>query len=101
MTELLTCFTSPTRYGKDTTGGQEPEWCGDIELVTYLPDSVGSVNLVLDLCHTHPLNESVVDKIRDYRTDYNNRPSNSISFIPDVPIPSDHLHCEIVRILFL
>jgi hypothetical protein len=31
-----------------------------------------------------PLNESVVDKIRDYRADYNIHPSNSVSFIPDV-----------------
>jgi hypothetical protein len=57
--------------------------------------------------HPHPtdidrsLNETVADKIRDYRTDYNNRPSNTIPFIPDVPRTSDHLHCEFVHILFL
>ena len=30
------------------------------------------------------LNESVADKIRDYRADYNIHPSDSVSFIPDV-----------------
>ena len=33
-----------------------------------------------------PLNETTDDKIRLYRTDYNNRPSNDISFIPDIDI---------------
>jgi hypothetical protein len=28
------------------------------------------------------LNEVVVDKIRQYHSDYNNRPSNDISFMP-------------------
>jgi hypothetical protein len=38
------------------------------------------------------LNEYDVDKIRDYRTDYNNRPSNnSIPFIPAVVSTSDLL----------
>ena len=32
-----------------------------------------------------PLNEAAADKIRDYRADYNNRPSYSISFMPAVP----------------
>ena len=48
-----------------------------------------------------PLNEVVPDKIRDYRADYNNRPSNVIPFIPPVPNISGRLHCELVRILFL
>ena len=91
-------------------------------------DAEGSVNLVLDLCITQeryrsnfnpvitgtfhypvphdidqPLNEVAADKIRDYRADYNKRPSNlgSISFKTAVATTSDHLHCELVRILFL
>ncbi len=43
------------------------------------------------------------DKIREYRADYNNRPSNSISFMPavvHVASTSGCLHCELVRILF-
>ena len=47
-----------------------------------------------------PLNEDVTDKIRDYRTDYNNRPSNAISFMTDISITSDLLHCEFMRIYF-
>jgi hypothetical protein len=31
-----------------------------------------------------PLNEAVIDKIRQYRADYNNRPSNAISFMPAI-----------------
>ena len=31
------------------------------------------------------LNETVSDKIRKYRADYNNNPPNSVSFIPTVP----------------
>ena len=38
---------------------------------------------------------------RQYRTDYNNRPSNSISFIPPIPSSSGSLHSEFVCILFL
>ena len=32
----------------------------------------------------YPLNDTVVDKIREYRVDYNNRPSNSFSPMPAV-----------------
>ena len=38
------------------------------------------------------LHETDVDKIRDHRTDYNNRPSNSISFISTGGSTSDLLH---------
>ena len=48
-----------------------------------------------------PLNETSADKIRDYRADHNNRPSNSFSFMPAVVSTSGHLHCELVRILIL
>ena len=69
--------------------------CGDIELAGYLANTVGPVPLVLDLRISHDrwgsssdpsingtlhypndidrsLNESVTDKIRKYRADYNN-----------------------------
>ena len=48
-----------------------------------------------------PLNETVTDKIRQYRADYDNRPSTAISFMPAIPITSGRLHCEFVRLLFL
>ena len=48
-----------------------------------------------------PLNEVVDDKIRQYRTDYNNRLSNDISFIHVITSTSDRLHSEFVRLLFL
>jgi hypothetical protein len=80
----------------------------DIELAAYLANAAGPVSLVLDLriAHDHfgsssnpslnghlhypndldgPLNEAAApDKIRLYRADYNNRPSNAISFMPDI-----------------
>jgi hypothetical protein len=48
-----------------------------------------------------PLNEVAADKIRQYRADYNNRPSNAISFMPVIAITSGRLHCEFVRLLCL
>ena len=48
-----------------------------------------------------PLNEAAADKIREYRADYNNRPSNAISFMPAVASTTGRLHCEFVRLLFL
>ena len=47
------------------------------------------------------LNETVPDKIRKYHTDYNNNPTNSRSFIPDIPSTSGRLHSEFMRLLFL
>ena len=79
--------------------------CGDFELTGYLANEEGPVPLVLDLHIVHDrfgsstdpsinghlhypnvldgsLNETAADKIRQYRPDYNNRPSNPISFKP-------------------
>ena len=47
------------------------------------------------------LNEAVADNIRQYRADYNNRPSNPISFMPAIASTSGRLHSELVRLLFL
>jgi hypothetical protein len=46
------------------------------------------------------LNETVVDKIRQYRADYNNRTSNAISFMPPIPSTSGRWRSEFVRLLF-
>ena len=98
--------------------------CGDIELAAYLANAAGPVPLVMDLHITHdrfgsssdpsinghlhyphdlerPLNEAAADKIRQYRADYNNRPSNAISFMPAIASTSGRLHSEFVRLLFL
>jgi hypothetical protein len=48
-----------------------------------------------------PLNEAAADKIRQYRADYNNRPSNAISFMPAIASTSGRLHSEFVRLLSL
>ncbi len=42
------------------------------------------------------LNESVVDKIRKYRSDYNNNPPNVTSFMPAITSTSGRLHSEFV-----
>ena len=104
------------------TSYQRVRW--DIELVTYLANTVNPVSLVLDLLITHDrfgsssdlnlngplhypndihrsLNESVSDKIRKYRSDYNNNPPNYISFMPAIATTSGKLHSEFVRLLFL
>jgi hypothetical protein len=94
--------------------------------VGYLPNATGPVPLVLDLriahdrfgSSSHPtlngtlhypnpndidrsLNEATADKIRKYRTDYNNNPPNSISFTPAIVSTSGRLHSEFIRLLFL
>jgi hypothetical protein len=43
------------------------------------------------------LNETVTDKIRQYRPDYNNRTSNSISFMSGIVSTSGRLHGEFVN----
>jgi hypothetical protein len=48
-----------------------------------------------------PLNETSADKIRSYRTDYNNRALNTISFIPAIVSTSGRLHSEFVLLLLL
>jgi len=91
---------------------------------SYLANATGPVSLVLDLRITHerwgstsdpilnghlhypndlnrPLNESTADKIRSYRADYNNRPSNVISFMSAMASTSGRLHSEFVLLLFL
>ncbi len=99
--------------------------CGVRTLQTrYLQNAVGTVPLVLDLRIAHerwgsstdptlnghlhypndldkPLNEAAADKIRKYRADYNQNPSNTISFMPAIVSTSARLHSEFVRILFL
>ncbi len=98
--------------------------CGDIELAEYLANASGPVPLVLDLRIAHdrfgsssdpspnghlhypndcdgPLNEAAADKIRQYRADYNNGPSNAISFMTVIGSTSGRLHGAFVRLLFL
>jgi hypothetical protein len=47
------------------------------------------------------LYEAAADRIRKYRTDYNNNPPNTISFMPAITSTSGRLHSEFIRILFL
>ena len=65
------------------------------------------VTLVLFNGHLHypndldgSLNGSVTDKLRQYHTDYKNRPSNTISFMNSMGRTSGR-HCEFVGLLFL
>ena len=48
-----------------------------------------------------PLNEAAADKIRQYRAEYNDRPSHAITFTPSIASTSGRLHSEFVRLLFL
>ncbi len=47
------------------------------------------------------LNETVTDKIRKYRADYNNNPPTAVSFMSTDPSTSGRLHDEFVRLFFL
>jgi hypothetical protein len=100
------------------------QYCGDIEQAGYLANETVPVPLVLDLLIAHDrvgsntdptlnghlgypnklnqsLNDTAADKIRKYRADYNNRPPNTVSFIPAIASTSGRLHSEFVRLLFL
>ena len=62
------------------------------------PSINGHLHYLNDLDRS--LNEAASDKIRQYRADYNNRPSNGISFIPAIASTSGCLHSELVSLLF-
>ena len=47
------------------------------------------------------LNDAAADKIRKYRTDYNNNPSSAVAFMPAIASTSGRLHSEFIRLLFL
>ncbi len=92
--------------------------------MSYLTNTVVPVPLVVDLHSTHDrfgsrsepsinghlhypndmdrsLNETVTDKIRKYRADYNNNPPPSVDFMTTIPSTSGRLHREFVLLLFL
>ena len=94
-------------------------YCGDVELTVYLANAADPVPLVLDLLIAHDrfgsssdlnlnghlhypndinqsLNESASDKIRKYRSDYNNTPPVTVAFIPVIASTSGRLHSEFV-----
>jgi hypothetical protein len=93
-------------------------------MVSYLQNTVGPVPLVMDLRIVHDrfgsssdpslndhlhypndldrsLNETVTDKIRKYRADYNNNPPNTVSFMSSISSTSGTLHSEFIRLLLL
>ncbi len=72
----------PDRYGNSS----DPSLNGHLQ---YPNDIDGS------------LDEATADKIRKYRTDYNNNPPNTVSFMPSIASTSGRLHSEFVRLLFL
>jgi len=61
----------------------------------------GKLHYPLPVDVDKPLHDVATEKIREHHADYNNRPSNVISFMTAVTTTSDRLHCELVRILFL
>jgi hypothetical protein len=79
-------------------------WCW----ISASPTKDLEVPLTLVLMDTYiihdldrPINEAAADKIRQYHADYNNRPSNAISFMPVIASTSGRLHSDFVRLLFL
>ncbi len=47
------------------------------------------------------LNEDSNDKIRKYRSDYNNYPPNTVTFIPTIPGTNGRLHSDFRRVAVL
>ncbi len=70
---------------------------GGVALTLRLTD--GKLHDALPADIDKPLYAAAAENIREYRADYNNRPSNSISFLPAVATDSGRLHC-LARILF-
>jgi hypothetical protein len=87
--------------------------CEHIQLEGYLANETGPVSLVLDLRIDHDrmgssddpslnghlkypnnldqsLNDAAADKIRKYRTDYNNRSLSVVSFMPTIVVFISH-----------
>ncbi len=100
------------------------QYRGDIELEGYLWNDVDPVPLVLDLRIAHDrfgsisdpnlngilhypndidgsLNETVDDKVRKNRADYNNNTPNTVNFMPAIASTSGRLHSDFIRLLFL
>ena len=55
---------------------------GEVALTLVLMDTYITIMILMSL------NEDVVDKIRKYRDDYSNNPSNVISFMSSIPSTS-------------
>ena len=70
---------------------------GEVDLTLVLTDTYITLMIYID----RSLNETVTDKIRKNRADYNNNPPNVISFIPVITSTSGRLHSEFVCLLFL
>jgi hypothetical protein len=121
LINLLTFFVQHTRLKHNRWLKSRGHHCGDIELAGYLDNEAGPMPLVLGLRIAHDrvgsstdpnlnghlkypnnlnqsLNDAVADKIRKYRTDYNNRPPTAVSFMPAIASTSDRLHSEFVRV---
>ena len=71
---------------------------GDVPLTLVLKVN-GHLHYPDDIDRT--LNETTTGKILQYRTDYNNRPSHSISFMSVITSTSGSLHGEFVFLLCL
>ena len=63
------------------------------------PSINGHLHYPHDLDRT--LNEDAANKTRQYLSDYYNRPSHVIVFMPTIASTSGRLHCEFVCLLFL
>ena len=69
---------------------------GEVALTLVLMDTYTTPNDI-----DRSLNENATDKIRKYRTDYNNNPPSSVAFMPTIASTSGRLHSEFVFLLFL
>ena len=124
MDQLADLFRTTTKVKTQQVVKNRGQHSGDIELAGYLSNVTGPVPLVLDLHIVHDrvgsstdptlnghlrhpnnldqsLNDAAADKIRKYRTDYNNNPPSVVSFMTAITSTSGRLHSEFIRLLFL
>jgi hypothetical protein len=122
--DFILAFASSFHNKQTLVVKSRGQHCGGIELAGYLANAADPVPSVMDLRIPHDrmgsstdpslnghlkypnnldqsLNDEAADKIRKYRTDYNNRPPSAVSFIPAMASTSGRLHSEFVRLLFL
>jgi hypothetical protein len=120
--QLADLFRSTHRTKTQHVTKNRGRHCGDIQMESYLTNVEGSVPLVLDLRIAHDrfgstsdpslnghlhypndidksLNETVTDKLRKYRTDYNHNPPTSVAFMTAITSTSGRLHGEFIRLL--
>ncbi len=101
--QLVDLFHTTTKVKTEHVVQNRGQDSGDIDLAGYLDSTDPTLNGHLRYPNNldQSLNDTDVDKIRKYRTDYNNTPPRAVPFMPGIGSTSGRLHREFIRLLFL